>query len=144
LTEARALGYDRPVSDLTPNLLDLDRFAVPVERVEKPWGHELVYASTDRYVGKVLFIRSGEQLSLQFHRRKDEVIYIHAGRVELEVGEPGRTPDVEVVGPGHAFRFRPGTVHRWRALEDTVVLEVSTPDVDDVVRLEDRYGRAGT
>jgi mannose-6-phosphate isomerase len=130
------------MNDLTPNLLDLDRFAVAVERVEKPWGHEIVFALTDRYCGKVLFIRKGEQLSLQFHRRKDEVIYVHEGRIELEVGEPGRTPDVEVVGPGHAFRFKPGTVHRWRALEDTLVLEVSTPDLDDVVRLEDRYGRA--
>lgn len=130
------------MSDLTPNLLDLDRFAVPVTRVDKPWGFELIYASTDRYVGKVLFIRAGEQLSLQFHRRKDEVIYIHSGRIELEVGEPGRTPDVEVVGPGHAFRFAPGTVHRWRALEDAFVLEVSTPELNDVVRLEDRYGRA--
>jgi mannose-6-phosphate isomerase len=130
------------MNELTPNLLDLDRFAVPVERVEKPWGYELVYAVTDSYLGKVLFIRAGEQLSLQFHRRKDEVIYIHSGRIELEVGEPGRTPDVEVVGPGRAFRFKPGTVHRWRALEDTFVLEVSTPEPDDVVRLEDRYGRA--
>jgi mannose-6-phosphate isomerase len=130
------------MSDLTPNLLDLDRFAVGVERVEKPWGYEILYASTERYSGKVLVIRKGEQLSLQFHRRKDEVIYVHEGRIELEVGEPGRTPDREVVGPGHAFRFTPGTVHRWRALEDTVVLEVSTPDLDDVVRLEDRYGRA--
>lgn len=130
------------MGDLTPNLQDLDRFGTPVERVEKPWGHEIVFALTDRYCGKVLFIRQGEQLSLQFHRRKDEVIYVHEGRIELEVGEPGRTPDVEVVGPGRAFRFTPGTVHRWRALEDTLVLEVSTPDVDDVVRLEDRYGRA--
>lgn len=130
------------MSDLTPNLLDLDRFGVPVERVEKPWGYEIVYALTERYCGKVLFIKKGEQLSLQFHRRKDEVIYIHQGRIELEVGEPGRTPDVEVVGAGRSFRFKPGTVHRWRALEDALVLEVSTPDLDDVVRLEDRYGRA--
>lgn len=130
------------MSELTPNLLDLDRFAVSVERVDKPWGYEIVFALTERYCGKVLFIKKGEQLSLQFHRRKDEVIYVHEGRIELEVGEPGRTPDVEVVGPGRAFRFKPGTVHRWRALEDTLVLEVSTPDLDDVVRLEDRYGRA--
>lgn len=144
MTPVRGLGYDRAVGDLTPNLLDLDRFSVPVERVEKPWGYELVYASSDRYLGKLLFIRAGEQLSLQFHRRKDETIYVHSGRIELEVGEPGRTPDVEVVGPGRAFRFAPGVVHRWRALEDTVVLEVSTPEPDDVVRLEDRYGRADT
>jgi mannose-6-phosphate isomerase-like protein (cupin superfamily) len=144
LTWVRALGYDRAINELTPNLLDLDRFAVPVERVEKPWGYELVYAATDRYLGKVLFIRAGEQLSLQFHRKKDEIIYVHAGRIELEVGEPGRTPDIEVVGPGRAFRFTPGTVHRWRALEDTFVLEVSTPELDDVVRLEDDFGREGT
>ncbi|HSK16042.1 MAG TPA: cupin domain-containing protein [Gaiellaceae bacterium] len=130
------------MSDLTPNLLDLDRFAVAVERIEKPWGYELLYAATDRYVGKILFIRAGEQLSLQFHRKKDEVIFVQSGRIELEVGEPGRTPDVEVVGAGRAFHFTPGTVHRWRALEDTVVLEVSTPELEDVVRLEDRYGRA--
>jgi mannose-6-phosphate isomerase len=144
LTPRAALGYDRPVGDLTPNLLDLDRFAVPVERVEKPWGHEIIYGVTERYVGKVIFIRAGEQLSLQFHRRKDEIIYVHSGRIELEVGEPGRTPDVEVVGPGRAFHFEPGVVHRWKALEDSTVLEVSTPELDDVVRLEDRYGRADT
>ena len=144
MTREPLLGYDRAVGDLTPNLLDLDRFAVPVERIEKPWGYELVYASNDRYLGKVLFIRAGEQLSLQFHRRKDETIYVHSGRIELEVGEPGRTPDVEVVGPGRSFRFVPGVVHRWRALEDTLVLEVSTPHADDVVRLEDRYGRTDT
>ncbi len=130
------------MEDSTPNLLDLDRFAVPVTRVDKPWGYEIVYALTDRYCGKVLFIRAGEQLSLQFHRVKDEVVYVHEGRIELEVGEPGRTLDTEVVGPGRSFRFTPGTVHRWRALEDTFILEVSTPDLDDVVRLEDRYGRA--
>jgi mannose-6-phosphate isomerase len=126
----------------SPNLLDLDRFAVDVKRVEKPWGYELVYATTDRYCGKLIFIRSGEQLSLQFHKTKDETIYVQSGRVELEIGEPGKHLDTEVVGPGRAFRLRAGTVHRMRALEDTTVLEVSTPEIDDVVRLEDRYGRA--
>jgi mannose-6-phosphate isomerase len=127
---------------ISPNLLDLDRFAVDVKRVEKPWGYELVYASTDRYCGKILFIRAGEQLSLQFHREKDETIYVQSGRVEFEIGEPGKPVDHEVVAPGRAFRLEPGTVHRMRALEDAILLEVSTPEADDVVRLEDRYGRA--
>jgi mannose-6-phosphate isomerase len=125
----------------SPNLLDLDRFAVEVKRVEKPWGYELVYAATDQYSGKVIFIRAGEQLSLQFHRAKDETIYVHSGRVEFEIGDPGKPMDTEVIAPGRAFHLGAGTVHRLRALEDTVLLEVSTPELDDVVRLEDRYGR---
>jgi mannose-6-phosphate isomerase-like protein (cupin superfamily) len=128
----------------SPNLLDLDRFAVDVKRVEKPWGYELIYAATERYCGKVLFIRAGEQLSLQFHKEKDETIYVQSGRVELEIGDPGKPIDTEVVGPGRAFHLAPGTVHRLRALDDTTILEVSTPEIEDVVRLEDRYGRAGT
>jgi mannose-6-phosphate isomerase len=130
------------VTELSANLGGLDRFANEVRRVEKPWGYELIYGLTDRYCGKILFVRKGEQLSLQFHREKDEVIYVHQGRVELEIGEPGRTPDTEVIGPGRAFRISPGVVHRWSALEDSLVLEVSSPEIDDVVRLEDRYGRA--
>jgi mannose-6-phosphate isomerase len=129
---------------ISPNLLDLDRFAVPVKRIEKPWGYELVYASTERYCGKVIFVKAGEELSLQFHKKKDETIFVHAGRVEFEIGDPGKPVDVEVVGPGHAFHLPPGTVHRLRALDDTVLLEVSTPELDDIVRLEDRYGRADT
>jgi mannose-6-phosphate isomerase len=125
----------------SPNLLDLDRFSVDVKRVEKPWGYELVYAATDQYSGKVIFIRAGEQLSLQFHRAKDETIYVHSGRVEFEIGDPGKPMDTEVIAPGRAFHLGAGTVHRLRALEDTVLLEVSTPELDDVVRLEDRYGR---
>jgi mannose-6-phosphate isomerase len=126
---------------ISPNLLDLDRFGVDVKRVEKPWGYELIYATTDRYCGKVIFIKAGEQLSLQFHRKKDETIFVQSGRVEFEIGEPGKPIDTEVVGPGRAFHLAPGTVHRIRALEDTVVLEVSTAEIDDVVRLEDKYGR---
>ena len=130
------------MSELSTNVGGLDRFSSAIRRVEKPWGHEVIYALTERYCGKLLFVRKGEQLSLQFHRQKDEVVYVHEGRIELEIGEPGRTPDTEIVGPGQAFRVMPGAVHRWRALEDSLVLEVSSPEIDDVVRLEDRYGRA--
>lgn len=129
------------MTDESPNLLDLDRFAHHVEKVDKPWGHELVFAHTDRYCGKLLYIRKGEQLSLQFHREKDEVVYLHEGRIELEIGDPGGPLDVEVVTPGRAFHLTPGVVHRWLALEDSVVLEASTSELEDVVRLEDRYGR---
>jgi mannose-6-phosphate isomerase len=127
----------------SPNLTGLEAFAVEPERVEKPWGYELIWALTDKYCGKLLFVRAGEQLSLQFHRVKDETIFLLEGRIELELGAPGDAiPQSEVVGPGSAFRIEPGVVHRWRALEDAVVFEVSTPMLDDVIRLEDRYGRA--
>jgi mannose-6-phosphate isomerase-like protein (cupin superfamily) len=127
------------------NLESLDRFGFETRRVEKPWGHELIWAVTDRYVGKVLFVAAGHSLSLQFHREKDESWYVQSGRAKLELGEVGEAVLVEeVVTAGAAFRFEPGTVHRVTALEDTTILEVSTPHLDDVVRLEDSYGRAGT
>jgi mannose-6-phosphate isomerase-like protein (cupin superfamily) len=123
----------------------LDRFSFQPEKVEKPWGHEVIWAKADSYAGKLLFVRAGQALSLQFHREKDESWYVLAGRAELELGEAGQAVlDAEVVGPGAAFRFPPGTVHRVRAVEDTTILEVSTPQLDDIVRLEDEYGREGT
>jgi len=132
-------GHDHVTS---PNLGGLDRFASEPERVDKPWGYELIWSKTDHYAGKILFVRAGEALSLQFHKVKDEAWYVESGRAELELAGPGeRMTESEVVGPGAAFHFRPGTVHRVTALEDTTILEVSTPEVDDVVRLEDRYGR---
>ncbi len=127
----------------SPNLGGLDPFSFEPTRVDKPWGHELIWALTDEYCGKVLFVKAGESLSMQFHREKDESWLVHSGRAELEMAEPGKKlPGVEVVGPGAAFRIRPGTVHRVKAIEDTTILEVSTPQLDDVVRLEDSYGRA--
>jgi mannose-6-phosphate isomerase len=134
------------VPDLSSsNLESLDRFGFEPRRVEKPWGHELIWAVTDRYVGKVLFVAAGHSLSLQFHREKDESWYVQSGRAKVELGEVGEAVLVEeVVTAGSAFRFQPGTVHRVTALEDTTILEVSTPHLDDVVRLEDSYGRAGT
>jgi mannose-6-phosphate isomerase-like protein (cupin superfamily) len=128
----------------SPNLNGVARFAFEPERVEKPWGWELIWAVAEEYVGKLLFVRAGERLSLQFHNEKDESWYFHSGRAEIEMGRPGEAVrQSEVVGVGAAFRLRPGTVHRLKALEDTLVIEVSTPHLDDVVRLEDQYGRAG-
>ena len=129
----------------SPNLTGLDAWAVEPRRVDKPWGHELIWAHSDRYVGKVLFVKAGESLSLQFHREKDESWLVQGGRAKLELGSAGDAVlNEEVIGSGSCFRFRPGTVHRVTALEDTTILEVSTPQLDDVVRLEDRYGREGT
>jgi len=117
---------------------------VDVRRVEKPWGHEEIFAITDRYVGKILFIRAGEALSLQFHRRKDETIRLLRGKMELVHGENGGGLATLAMAPGSTFRISPGTVHRMVAVTDCSVLEVSTPELDDVVRLEDWYGREGT
>jgi mannose-6-phosphate isomerase len=132
---------DGPLS--SPNLNGVDQFAFEPERVEKPWGHELIWARAENYAGKLLSVDAGHALSLQFHREKDESWYVLEGRVELELAAAGEKATAkEVVTRGAAYRIRPGTVHRIRALEDTVILEVSTPQLDDVVRLEDSYGRA--
>ncbi len=129
----------------SPNFGGVARFAFDPQTVEKPWGSELIWALTDAYAGKILFVRAGESLSLQFHNVKDESWYVLEGRARLELGKTGEAIlEEEVVGAGEAFRFPPGTVHRVTALEDTRILEVSTAHLDDVVRLEDRYGREGT
>ena len=126
----------------SPNLNMLDAWSFDPRRVEKPWGWELIWAETERYAGKLLFVKTGGSLSLQFHREKDESWLIHSGRAKIEMGRPGdKTPNVEVVKPGAAFHMRPGTIHRVTAIEDTTILEVSTPQIEDVVRLEDSYGR---
>src|SRR5262245_50251888 len=96
-------------------------------RVEKPWGHELIWALTDSYCGKLLFVEAGHALSLQLHEHKDETIHLQLGSVELEVGASADELSVELVEEGASFRLLPGTVHRLRALTDAVVLEVSTP-----------------
>jgi mannose-6-phosphate isomerase len=129
----------------SPNLGGLDAWAFEPRKVEKPWGHELIWAETEHYVGKELFVKAGESLSLQFHREKDESWLVREGRAKLELGSAGDAVlREEVIAAGASFRFRPGTVHRVTALEDTTILEVSTPQLDDVVRLEDAYGRQGT
>jgi mannose-6-phosphate isomerase-like protein (cupin superfamily) len=133
------------VSVDSPNIEGLDAWSAEPRKVEKPWGYELVWAETDRYVGKLLFVRAGESLSLQFHRVKDESWLVHAGRAKLELGSAGDPLlNEEVISAGAAFHFQPGTVHRVTAIEDTTIIEVSTTEIDDVVRLEDRYGREGT
>jgi mannose-6-phosphate isomerase len=129
----------------SPNLDSLDQWASEVKKVEKPWGYELIWAVTDIYVGKVLFVKAGHALSLQFHRQKDESWLVQSGRAKLELGEAGESVlKEEIIVAGAAFHYRPGTVHRVTAIEDTTILEVSTPHLDDVVRLEDAYGREGT
>ena len=133
------------MDDSSPNIESLDAWAFEPRRVDKPWGYELIWALTDVYCGKVLFVKQGESLSLQFHREKDESWLIQSGRAKIELGAVGESVlKEEVVGPGAAFHYEPGTVHRITAVEDTTILEVSTPHLDDVVRLEDSYGRAGT
>ncbi len=109
--------------------------------VPKPWGHELIWAQTDRYVGKILHIKAGESLSLQYHRVKDETIMVLAGRLAFEHFADGETAGAARAGPARAVPHHAGLRHRMIALEDTDVVEVSTPELDDVVRLEDRYGR---
>jgi mannose-6-phosphate isomerase-like protein (cupin superfamily) len=114
---------------------------VPPEHVPKPWGHETIWAHTDRYVGKILHVRQGEALSLQYHRTKDETLRVLTGAIVLEVGTDERALQTVQLGPGDAWHITPGTRHRLTALEEADVLEVSTPELADVVRLEDRYGR---
>jgi mannose-6-phosphate isomerase len=112
--------------------------------VEKPWGHELIWAKTDRYVGKVLHIKAGEALSLQYHRVKDETLMVLGGELQLVYFADGEEPKSRVLRAKEPFHVTPGMRHRMIALTDVDVLEVSTPELDDVVRLEDRYGREGT
>lgn len=119
-------------------------YAFEPRRVEKPWGWELIWAQSETYVGKLLFVRAGQSLSLQYHERKEESWLVQEGRATLELGERGGELATTEIAAGDAFHYRPGTVHRVTALEDTLVIEVSTPELEDVIRLEDRYGREGT
>jgi mannose-6-phosphate isomerase len=122
----------------------VSRYETTPRKVEKPWGWELVWAEAGDYVGKLLFVRAGESLSLQYHEVKDESWLVQEGRARLELGEVGGELETFEIAAGDAYRLRPGTVHRMTAVEDTLVVEVSTNHLTDVVRLEDRYGREGT
>ncbi len=130
-----------------------------VRVVPKPWGHETIWAHTDRYVGKVLHIKAGHSLSVQYHNHKDETIHVLSGTMIYRVGtadgrrwtadgtgDGGRQPELQQIElkPGESFRNEPGTIHQMEAVTDCVLLEASTPHLDDVVRLTDRYGREGT
>ncbi|NUQ21176.1 MAG: cupin domain-containing protein [Gemmatimonadaceae bacterium] len=113
--------------------------------VPKPWGHETIWAKTDRYVGKILHVKAGHALSVQYHNKKDETVYLLSGELIYWVQLPGteelRDMKLKV---GDAFRITPGTIHYMEAVTDCDILEASTPELDDVVRIKDRYGREGT
>jgi mannose-6-phosphate isomerase-like protein (cupin superfamily) len=116
----------------------------PARKVDKPWGHEEIFAETADYVGKILFVRQGEALSLQYHEVKEETLRVLDGELELVTGRDAENLESHRLGPETVFHISPGTLHRMVALTDCRLLEVSTNHLDDVVRLEDRYGREGT
>ena len=115
-----------------------------VKYVEKPWGHEVIWARTPLYVGKILHIKAGQALSVQYHEQKDETIYLLSGEMIYRVGKVGSELAEVSLKTGESFRNEPGVVHQMEAVTDCDVLEASTPHLDDVVRLKDRYGREGT
>ncbi|MHB8717804.1 MAG: cupin domain-containing protein [Candidatus Dormibacteria bacterium] len=118
--------------------------AAGAARVDKPWGYELRWAITDRYLGKLIHVDAGHQLSLQYHVRKDESIYIQSGVLDLVLEDENGAVRTHRMTAGMSARVLPGRRHRFVAVEDTDLFEVSTPEIDDVVRLEDSYGREGT
>ena len=118
---------------------------VDITHVPKPWGYETIWARTDRYVGKILHINAGQELSVQYHNKKDETVYLLSGEISYRVQQHGSDGLTDVrLRIGESFRITPGTVHQMVAVTDCDVLEVSTPELDDVVRLSDKYGREGT
>ncbi len=115
----------------------------PIQRVPKPWGYELIFAKSERYVGKILHVNRGESLSLQYHEIKEETLFVVSGELKLTIEVDGDRREL-LLHQGEAFHIPPRMIHRMEALEDTDVAEVSTPELDDVIRLDDRYGRTGT
>lgn len=112
-------------------------------RVEKPWGFELIFAHTDKYAGKILLIKKGCRLSLQYHEHKDESIYVQCGEIVVQLEGEGGQRESRVLQEGECLRIVPLTRHRLQAVIDTVLFKVSTPEIDDVRRVEDDYGRVG-
>lgn len=119
---------------------------VEIKRVPKPWGHETIWAHTDTYVGKILHINAGHALSVQYHEVKDETVHLLSGQLIYRIWEQGKdsTPTNVDLRLGQSYRITPHTIHQMEAVTDCDILEVSTPHLDDVVRLVDRYGREGT
>lgn len=111
-------------------------------RVERPWGHELIWAETELYIGKILYVKAGEALSIQMHEKKDETLHLLKGKMILLAGPSPDALERIPIEEGDSFRVRPHTVHRIEAVTDVDVLEASTAHLDDVVRFKDRYGRA--
>jgi len=116
---------------------------VKVVKVAKPWGHETIWAQSDRYVGKILHINAGHELSVQYHNKKDETVHLLSGDIAYRVKNGDVLEDMHL-RVGESFRITAGTIHQMVALTDCDILEVSTPELDDVVRLSDKYGREGT
>ncbi len=114
-----------------------------VQRIEKPWGYELHWAKTDKYIGKLIHVNAGHALSLQYHNEKDETILLWNGNLRFELRDGGIVREWTMKS-GEAVRVRPKVVHRMTAIDDCDIIEVSTPQINDVIRLEDRYGREGT
>jgi quercetin dioxygenase-like cupin family protein len=136
MTDANKSDSGRPTSAIPSG-------RVEIRTVPKPWGHETIWANTDRYVGKILHIKAGQALSVQYHNLKDETVHLLSGELvyRVQMGEALEDMHLE---KGESFRITPGTIHQMEAVTDCDVLEVSTPELDDVVRLSDRYGREGT
>jgi mannose-6-phosphate isomerase-like protein (cupin superfamily) len=120
---------------------DMAKQVAAPRRVEKPWGHELIWAETDRYVGKILHVKAGHALSLQYHDTKDETMHLLRGRMRLIIGPSTAELETIELAEGQSIRITPTTVHRVEAISDVDILEASTAHLDDVIRLEDRYGR---
>jgi len=118
-----------------------EKLKQPAQKIDKPWGYELLWAKTKDYVGKVLFVRKGEALSLQYHEQKEETLFIESGECWIETGPDKNNLSKVVFSPGDVFHITPRTLHRIVAISDVRIFEVSTPQLSDVVRLEDRYGR---
>jgi mannose-6-phosphate isomerase len=112
-----------------------------LERIEKPWGYEIIWAKTDKYVGKILHIEEGKRLSLQFHHKKDETIHVHFGQIKFTFGDKICDLKEIVLNPGDSFHILPGQIHRMEALKTSDVYEVSTPELDDIERISDDFGR---